>query len=112
RWRAAPGRSRFHCVLVSPAVADPVRVISLDGIRKRYGAQEVLRGVSLTVTRGELVSLVGRSGSGKSTLLHVAGGLDRAFSGRAVVTGVDLGSLSDRELSHFRNERVGFVFQS
>src|SRR5205807_2012033 len=92
------------------AVTDPVLV--LDGIRKRYGADEVLRGVSLSVDRGELVSLVGRSGSGKSTLLHVAGGLDRGFAGRAKVLGVDLGALSDRALARFRNEKVGFVFQA
>jgi putative ABC transport system ATP-binding protein len=87
-------------------------VIALDELVKRYGAETVLRGVSLTVVRGEFVSLVGRSGSGKSTLLHVAGGLDRAYSGRATVLGVDLASLDDRALARFRNERVGFVFQA
>jgi putative ABC transport system ATP-binding protein len=87
-------------------------VAQLDGIGKRYGTQEVLRQVSLTVEAGELLALVGRSGSGKSTLLHVMGGLDRRFSGRAQVLGRDLGALDDRQLARFRNAEVGFVFQA
>ncbi len=91
-------------------MAEPV--VALDAIEKRYGDERVLRGVSLTVDRGELLSLVGRSGSGKSTLLHVIGGLDRGYTGRAHVLGTDLAALDDRALSRFRNARVGFVFQS
>ena len=86
-------------------------VIALEGVTKRYGEQPVLRGVSLSVAAGELVSLTGRSGSGKSTLLHIAGGLDRRYQGKAAVLGVDLAALSDGALSRFRNEKVGFVFQ-
>jgi putative ABC transport system ATP-binding protein len=87
-------------------------IARLDQVRKRYGAQVVLDGVSLTVDDGELLSLVGRSGSGKSTLLHVLGGLDRGFEGRCEVLGRDLGALDDHELARLRNREVGFVFQS
>jgi putative ABC transport system ATP-binding protein len=91
-------------------VAEPA--IALTSIEKDYGAEPVLRGVSLTVEAGEMASLIGRSGSGKSTLLHVIGGLDRRYRGAARVQGVDLASLDDRALSRFRSERVGFVFQA
>jgi len=87
-------------------------VAVLQGVEKRYGAQPVLRGVSLTVEAGELLALVGRSGSGKSTLLHILGGLDRRCDGRVEVLGRDLRALDDRALSAFRNREVGFVFQS
>jgi len=87
-------------------------VVALDGIEKSYGAERVLRGVSLTVGKGELLALAGRSGSGKSTLLHVIGGLDRRYRGSARVLDTDLAALDDRALARFRNARVGFVFQS
>ncbi len=87
-------------------------MIRLEGVEKRYGTQPVLRDLSLTVAPGELLSLVGRSGSGKSTLLHIMGGLDRRYGGRAIVLDRDLSTLSDAELSRFRNREVGFVFQA
>jgi putative ABC transport system ATP-binding protein len=91
-------------------------VIRLDGITKSFrdGAArfDVLRGVSLEVADGDFLAIVGASGSGKSTLLNVMGGLDREFGGRAEVAGLGLGKLSDRELARYRNEQVGFVFQS
>ncbi|HEY7955639.1 MAG TPA: ABC transporter ATP-binding protein [Polyangia bacterium] len=87
-------------------------VARLDQIVKRYGAEEVLRGVSLSVEEGEWLALTGRSGSGKSTLLHILGGLDRRFSGTAEVFGRGLGGLDDRALARFRNAEVGFVFQA
>lgn len=80
-----------------------------DGAR---GLVRVLDGVDLEVAAGEFVAIVGRSGSGKSTLLHVLGGLDSGFSGEVVVAGTTLSRLSDDALSRFRNEAVGFVFQS
>ncbi|HEY1585396.1 MAG TPA: ABC transporter ATP-binding protein [Polyangia bacterium] len=87
-------------------------MIRLESVAKSYGAQPVLRDVSLAVDPGELLSLVGRSGSGKSTLLHVMGGLDRRYTGKATVLGHDLHALDDRHLSRFRNREVGFVFQA
>jgi putative ABC transport system ATP-binding protein len=81
-------------------------------LRKGYGPDQVLRGVSLRIHRGELVGLMGRSGSGKSTLLHVLGGLDREFSGSVRLFGQELAQLSDGALSLLRNARIGFVFQS
>jgi putative ABC transport system ATP-binding protein len=87
-------------------------VIRLAGVNKSYGAQPVLRDVSLAVEPGELLSLVGRSGSGKSTLLHIMGGLDRRYSGQASVLGHDLHKLDDARLARFRNREVGFVFQA
>lgn len=81
-------------------------------LRKGFGRDQVLRGVSLRIERGELVGLMGRSGSGKSTLLHVLGGLDREFSGSARLFGQELAQLSDQALSRLRNARIGFVFQS
>ena len=89
--------------------------IEVSALNKRYrvGSQDihVLRDLALTVEAGEMVAVVGASGVGKSTLLHLLGGLDRPESGRVVVDGRDLGTLSDEALVGFRNARVGFVFQ-
>ena len=89
-------------------------VLELDGVTKVYGEQPpvaALRGVSLSVSRGELVAIVGPSGSGKSTLLHVIGTLEQPSSGVIRIGGVDAARLSDRELSHLRAREIGFVFQ-
>ncbi|MGZ6029059.1 MAG: ABC transporter ATP-binding protein [Myxococcaceae bacterium] len=73
---------------------------------------DVLRGLSLDIERGELVSMVGASGSGKSTFLHVLGTLDAPVAGSMEVDGVDVLGLGDADLARFRNRTVGFVFQS
>ncbi|QVQ54498.1 ABC transporter ATP-binding protein [Spiractinospora alimapuensis] len=90
--------------------------IRLETVAKRYstGDHEVvaLAGASLDVARGTFTTIMGPSGSGKSTLLHCAVGLDRPDSGSVVVDGVELGGLGERELTEFRRERIGFVFQS
>ncbi|MDE6828325.1 MAG: ATP-binding cassette domain-containing protein, partial [Alistipes sp.] len=85
-------------------------MIHVTDIRKRFGDLEVLRGVTLDVARGEVVSVVGASGAGKTTLLQILGTLSRPDDGRATIDGVDPFALGDRELSRFRNERIGFVF--
>jgi lipoprotein-releasing system ATP-binding protein len=90
-------------------------LVDVTDLTKSYttpnGAIAVLRGLSLTVARGEMVAIVGASGVGKSTLLHVLGGLDRAERGTVRVGGEDIGALSDDALVAFRNRHVGFVFQ-
>ena len=90
--------------------------ITATGLTKVYQEDKVpvhaLRGVSIDVQEGEFVSIVGPSGSGKSTLLHLLGGLDRPSDGTAVVDGVDITQLSERELSSFRLLKLGFVFQA
>ena len=80
----------------------------------RVGKREVwaLRGLNLKVKEGEFLAVVGPSGSGKSTLLNLIGALDRPTSGSVLVDGIDTSKLSDSELSRFRNEKIGFVFQS
>ena len=80
-------------------------------IHKSFGDLEVLRGVDLRISAGEVVALVGASGAGKTTLLQIVGTLARADSGRVLYDGQDLTKLADRELSRFRNEHIGFVFQ-
>ena len=70
-----------------------------------------LKGINLEIAEGAFVKVVGTSGSGKTTLLNIIGGLDTGYSGTAMVAGLNLRSMSDRELSRFRNETVGFVFQ-
>ena len=86
-------------------------MIQCKDIRKSYGALEVLRGVSLEVSRGEVVSIVGASGAGKTTLLQVMGTLSRQDSGTVQINGIDVSRMRDRELSDFRNAHIGFVFQ-
>ena len=86
-------------------------MIEAADVHKSYGSLEVLQGVSLTVCRGEVVCIVGASGAGKTTLLQILGTLSAADSGRIRIDGIPVERLSDRELSDFRNRRIGFVFQ-
>jgi putative ABC transport system ATP-binding protein len=83
--------------------------LALDG---NAGRVEILKGIDLTVARGETVGLVGPSGSGKSSLLMLLGGLERATSGRVEVLGQDLGPMGEDALARFRRENMGVVFQS
>jgi putative ABC transport system ATP-binding protein len=91
-------------------------MIELESVTRIYrmGSQEIhaLDEVDLTIADAEFVAVVGPSGSGKSTLLHVVGGLDTPTSGQVRVDGQDLAKARDRELASFRNQRVGFVFQT
>lgn len=86
-------------------------MIEIEGINKYYGKLHVLRDVSLTIGKGEIVSIVGPSGAGKTTLLQILGTLDRPDSGSVRYDGVDVLRLGSRDLSHFRNRHIGFVFQ-
>jgi len=89
-------------------------VLELDQVRKVYAGTppvEPVRGVTLTITGGELVAMVGPSGSGKTTLLHLMAALDRPTSGVVRVAGQSLGALSDRRLAGLRAHRLGVVFQ-
>jgi putative ABC transport system ATP-binding protein len=89
-----------------------MNIIELSGVTKVYpGDVQALRGVDLTVERGELAAIVGPSGSGKSTLLHVIGTLDRPTGGVVRIAGYDVATLSDRGLSALRARHIGFVFQ-
>jgi putative ABC transport system ATP-binding protein len=87
-------------------------LVELDGVSKAYpGGVTALRGVTMSVGRGEMVAIVGPSGSGKSTMLHLIGTLDRPSAGTVRIDGHDVAALSDRELSALRARRIGFVFQ-
>ncbi|MFC7525918.1 ABC transporter ATP-binding protein [Parapedobacter sp. GCM10030251] len=86
-------------------------MLQATGIYKSYGVLPILKGVDFHVSKGEIVSLVGASGAGKSTLLHIVGTLDRPDRGTVVINGTNVGSLHTRQLSMFRNEHIGFVFQ-
>ena len=86
-------------------------MIKCEEIHKSYGRLEVLKGASLKVSRGEVVSVVGPSGAGKTTLLQIMGTLAPMDSGRLEIDGVDVTLLGDDALSDFRNRRIGFVFQ-
>ena len=79
---------------------------------KSYKSQEVLRGVSLTVSDGEFVSIMGESGSGKSTLLSILAGNMKADSGSVIIDGDDISTFSEKELAKLRREKIGFVYQS
>ncbi len=82
-----------------------------SNIHKSYGDVEVLRGVDLSVNRGEVVSIVGRSGAGKTTLLQIAGTLDRPDSGQLLINNEDVLKLNNRKMAAFRNKHIGFIFQ-
>jgi lipoprotein-releasing system ATP-binding protein len=82
-----------------------------NGIEKKYGQLEILKGVDLRINSGEIVSIVGSSGAGKTTLLQILGTLDRPDSGTLEIAGVNPFKLNSKELSDFRNQSLGFIFQ-
>ena len=86
-------------------------MIHAHDIHKSYGELEVLKGVSIDVARGEVVSIVGQSGAGKTTLLQILGTLSTMDSGSLLIDGEEVTALDDDRLSDFRNRRIGFVFQ-
>ncbi|MCU7728059.1 ABC transporter ATP-binding protein [Actinoplanes sp. KI2] len=97
-------------------ITGPAPAIVAAGVARSYELDGVsvpaLRGVSLTVSAGDYVAIVGTSGSGKSTLMHLLGALDRPTSGQLLIGGRDVATLSPAEMARLRNETIGFVFQS
>lgn len=86
-------------------------MIEVKEITKSFGTLQVLRGVSLTIEKGEIVAIIGKSGAGKTTLLQIIGTLDRPDSGSVIIDGTDVLHLGERELAEFRNRHIGFIFQ-
>lgn len=92
-----------------------MEIARIENLSKSYGSGntkvEALKNINLTINQGEFLAVVGPSGSGKSTLLHLLGGVDKPTSGKVYVDGVDIYSLSEKELAIFRRRKVGFIFQ-
>ena len=86
-------------------------MIKVRGITKSFGNLQVLKGIDLTIGRGEIVSIVGPSGAGKTTLLQIMGTLDKADAGTVEIAGTSVLGMKEKELSAFRNRNIGFVFQ-
>lgn len=86
-------------------------MIDIKDVKKSFGSLNVLKGISLHIDKGEVVSIVGPSGAGKTTLLQIIGTLDKADEGTICIDGVDISSMSKNKLSEFRNQHIGFVFQ-
>lgn len=86
-------------------------MIKAKDIHKSFGELEVLKGVSLDIKKGEIVSIVGPSGAGKTTLLQILGTLDKPNSGNVLVNGMDFSKLGEKDLAKFRNQQIGFIFQ-
>lgn len=86
-------------------------MLKATSIYRSYGDLQILKGVDIEVGQGEIVTIVGASGAGKSTLLNIIGTLDKADSGSVLIKGQDVSKLSKAQLSHFRNQHIGFIFQ-
>lgn len=86
-------------------------MIKVENIKKNFASLEVLKGISLHIKKGEVVSIVGPSGAGKSTLLQIIGSLESADSGDIIVNGTNISALSGDKLAEYRNKSIGFVFQ-
>ncbi len=86
-------------------------MIDIKGITKSFGPLQVLKGIDLHIARGEVVSIVGPSGAGKTTLLQIMGTLDKPDSGSITIGSTDIRALSGKQISEFRNRKIGFVFQ-
>ena len=86
-------------------------MIKANSICRSYGSLDVLKGVNLSINKGEIISIVGASGAGKTTLLHILGTLDKADKGQLEINNINISSLNDKKLADFRNKNIGFVFQ-
>ena len=94
-----------------PPTKQQTAMIRLEGITKSFGTLQVLKGISLDIEKGEIVSIVGPSGAGKTTLLQIMGTLDKPDAGTVEIDGVEVGRMREKELADFRNRHIGFVFQ-
>ena len=86
-------------------------LLQISNLKKSYGSLLVLKGVNLNVEKSEVISIVGKSGAGKTTLLHIIGTLDKADSGNVLFEGNDITKFNQKQLSEFRNKKIGFIFQ-
>jgi putative ABC transport system ATP-binding protein len=86
-------------------------LVQVENLEKRFGEVCALNQVSFDVEAGEWIAIMGPSGSGKTTLINILGGLDHPTSGRVMVDGMEIGNLADRELTRYRSDKIGFVFQ-
>src|SRR5258708_7857749 len=86
-------------------------VVQVEQLEKRFGEVRALDHISFEVESGEWIAIMGPSGSGKTTLINILGGLDHPTSGRVVVDGLEIGNLGERELTRYRADKIGFVFQ-
>ena len=86
-------------------------MIEVKNIGKSFGELDVLKGVNLSVQKGEIVAIIGKSGAGKTTLLQIIGTLDRPTRGQVLIDGTDVFAMKDKDLAAFRNKHIGFIFQ-
>ncbi|MEI6124136.1 MAG: ABC transporter ATP-binding protein [Bacteroidota bacterium] len=86
-------------------------MIKVNNIQKSYNTLNVLKGINLEISKGEIVSIVGASGAGKTTLLHIIGTLDRPDAGTIEINGIQIQKMNEKKLASFRNKHIGFVFQ-
>jgi lipoprotein-releasing system ATP-binding protein len=86
-------------------------MLKAQSINKSYGQLHILKGVDLEVKKGEIVTIVGASGAGKSSLLNIFGTLDNPDSGKLFIDGIEVSKLNNKNLSSFRNQKIGFIFQ-
>ena len=86
-------------------------MLEIKDIKKSYGSLQVLKGINLTLEPAKVVTIVGASGAGKSTLLHILGTLDKPDSGEVIIDGTSLYTMDEKQLSDYRNQHIGFVFQ-
>jgi lipoprotein-releasing system ATP-binding protein len=86
-------------------------MIVTENITKSFGPLQVIKGISVEIEKGKIVSIVGSSGAGKTTLLQIIGTLSKPDSGRTIINGIDISQLKEKQLADFRNKNIGFVFQ-